>query len=96
MATATGGMNRNERMVLAQVSRPRKRMREKPYAAGVAIKELAADPARVRAFDGVWVPMEATMRHLLFETWTRLVITDLVPNPALGEETFDLGRLESH
>jgi hypothetical protein len=65
-------------------------------AAGVAIKELAADPARVRDFDGVWVPMEATMRHLLFETWTRLVITDLVPNPALGEDIFDLGRLESH
>jgi hypothetical protein len=40
--------------------------------------------------------MEATMRHLLFETWTRLVITDLVPNPPLGEDVFDLGRLESH
>jgi hypothetical protein len=65
-------------------------------AAGVEIKELSADPARVRDFDGVWVPMEATMRHLLFETWTRLVITDLVPNPPLGEDVFDLGRLESH
>jgi len=65
-------------------------------AAGVAIKELAADPVRVRDFDGVFVPMEATMRHLLFETWTRLVITDLVPNPPLGDDAFDIGRLESH
>ena len=30
MATATGGMKRNERMVLAQLSRPRKRIRENP------------------------------------------------------------------
>jgi len=65
-------------------------------AAGVEIKELVADPSRVREFEGVFVPMEATMRHLLFETWTRLVITDLVPNPPLGEDVFDLGRLESH
>jgi hypothetical protein len=65
-------------------------------SAGVEIKELAADPATLREFDGVWIPMRATMRHLLFETWTRLEITELEPNPALGEHVFDLGRLESH
>jgi hypothetical protein len=65
-------------------------------AAGVEIKELAADPRTLREFDGVWIPMEATMRHLLLETWTKLVITSFVPNPELGENVFDLSRLESH
>jgi hypothetical protein len=65
-------------------------------AAGVEIKELAADPRTLREFDGIWIPMVATMRHLLLETWTRLVITSFVPNPALGENVFDLSRLESH
>jgi len=65
-------------------------------AAGVATKELAADPSTLRQFDGVWIPMVATMRHLLFETWTKLVITSFVPNPELGESVFDLSRLESH
>ena len=65
-------------------------------AAGVEIKELAADPSTLREFDGVWIPMVATMRHLLFETWTRLVITNFVPNPELGESVFDLSRLEAH
>jgi hypothetical protein len=63
-------------------------------AAGVETKELSADPATLRQFDGVWVPMVATMRHLLLETWTRLVITRLVPNPELGDSVFDLSRLE--
>jgi hypothetical protein len=65
-------------------------------AAGVEVKELEADPAQVREFGGVYVPMDATMRHRLLETSTRLVITELVPDPALGEAVFDLGRLESH
>jgi hypothetical protein len=65
-------------------------------AAGVEIKELAADPATLREFDGIWIPMQATMRHLLLETWTKLVITSFVPNPELGANVFDLSRLESH
>jgi hypothetical protein len=65
-------------------------------AAGVEIKELAADPGTLREFDGVWIPMQATMRHLLLETWTKLVITSFVPNPELGASVFDLSRLESH
>jgi hypothetical protein len=65
-------------------------------AAGVEVKELAADPATLREFDGVWIPMKATMRHLLLETSTRLEITSFVPNPELGESVFDLSRLESH
>ena len=65
-------------------------------AAGVEIKELAADPATLREFDGIWIPMAATMRHLLLETSTRLVVTHFVPNPELGANVFDLSRLESH
>jgi len=65
-------------------------------SAGVEIKELAADPATLREFDGIWIPMAATMRHLLLETSTRLVVTHFVPNPELGENVFDLSRLESH
>jgi hypothetical protein len=64
-------------------------------AAGVEIKELAADPASLREFDGIWIPMQVTMRHLLLETSTRLVITSFVANPELGENVFDLSRLES-
>ena len=65
-------------------------------AAGVEIKELRAPPARIQEFDGVYVPMEATMRHLRLESQTTLVVNALVPNPDLDAESFDLGRLETH
>jgi len=65
-------------------------------AAGVETKELAADPATLRQFANIWIPMRVTMRNLLLETSTTLVITDFVPNPALAETVFDLARLESH
>ncbi len=64
--------------------------------AGVAVKELSALPSEVREFDGVWVPMYTTMRNLLMESHTRLIVTDLIPNPELSQSTFDLGHLESH
>ena len=64
--------------------------------AGVAVKELSTAAAKVREFDGVWVPMYTTMRNLLLESHTRLIVTDLTPNPNLSQSTFDLGRLESH
>ena len=40
--------------------------------------------------------MQTTMRNLLLETSTTLVITDFVANPELAENAFDLARLESH
>ena len=64
--------------------------------AGVAVKEFSATPSEVHEFDGVWVPMHSIMRNLLLESHTRLIITDLIPNPKLSQSTFDLGRLESH
>jgi hypothetical protein len=65
-------------------------------AAGVETKELAADPASLRRFANVWIPMQTTMRNLLLETSTTLVITEFVANPELAENVFDLARLESH
>jgi len=64
--------------------------------AGVEVKELRAQPSTIREFDGVWLPMQATMRNLLLESFTTLTVTDLVPNPHLSQATFDLSRLESH
>ena len=65
-------------------------------AAGVEVKEFVAEPDQIRHFDGVWVPMTSTMRNLMLDSYTKRVVTALVPNPELGNEAFDLGRLESH
>lgn len=65
-------------------------------AAGVEIKQLLAPPARIHEFDGVFVPMEATMRNLLLDSQTRLIVTSFEPNPQFDIDTWDLRRLESH
>ena len=64
--------------------------------AGVEVKEFSAPPARLAAFDGIWVPMESKMRNLLLDSHTQLIITELVPNPKVNRSTFDLGQLEDH
>jgi len=64
--------------------------------AGVEVKELRAVPSEIRQFDGVWLPMKATMRNLQLESFTTLVVTNFVANPDLPPVTFDLSRLESH
>jgi hypothetical protein len=64
--------------------------------AGVEVKELRAVPSEIRNFDGVWLPMKATMRNLQLESYTTLVVSNFVPNPDLSQATFDLSRLESH
>jgi hypothetical protein len=65
-------------------------------AADVEIKQFVAEADHVEEFDGVWVPMRSRMRNLLLESWTELVITEVVPNPEFRADTFDLSRLESH
>jgi hypothetical protein len=65
-------------------------------AAGVEVKELSVDEDSVKEFDGVWVPLQATMRNLVLDTQTQLIITELTPNPSFTNETFDLAHLESH
>jgi hypothetical protein len=64
--------------------------------AGVEVKELRAVPSEIRNFDGVWLPMKATMRNLQLESYTTLVVSNFVPNPQLSQATFDLSRLETH
>jgi hypothetical protein len=63
--------------------------------AGVEVKELRVPPRKVREFDGVWVPTEAVMRHLLRESKTTLLVDDVTPNPEFSEDTFDLRKLDS-
>jgi hypothetical protein len=65
-------------------------------SAGVELKEFATVPESIEQFDGVWVTMESTMRNLLLDSYTKLIISELVPNPEFARDTFDLGRLESH
>jgi hypothetical protein len=64
--------------------------------AGVEVKRLWAEHGSLREFDGVWMPMRATMRHLLHESQTRLSVERVVPNPPLDKGEFDVRRLEGH
>ena len=50
---------------------------------GVAIKELSSPHARIREFDGVWVPTESTMLDLLEDTRSTLTVDGLDVNPTL-------------
>ncbi len=62
----------------------------------IEVKNLMAPADKVQELDGVWIPMELTMRNLQLETFTTLTIEDMEPNPKLPRKTFDLSRLESH
>jgi hypothetical protein len=63
---------------------------------GVEVKRLWAERESIQQFGKVWMPLRATMRHLLRETQTRLRIDRVVPDPELGKGTFDVRRLETH
>ena len=62
--------------------------------AGVEIKVLSADPTSIREIDGIWLAVRATMRNVLFETYTRLQIAWLTPNPDLPKKYFTQRQLE--
>lgn len=64
--------------------------------AGVEIKQMLAPPERIEEFDGVFVPMQATMRNLLHDSETTLIVTSLQPNPQFDADTWDLRNLEGH
>jgi len=61
---------------------------------GVAIKELSSPHARIREFDGVWVPTESTMLDLLEDTRSTLTIDRLDVNPTLSDQDFALSELD--
>jgi hypothetical protein len=64
--------------------------------AGVEVKRLWAERESIQQFGVVWMPMRATVRHLLRESQTRLQVDRVVPDPELGPAAFDLRRLETH
>lgn len=63
--------------------------------AEVEIKELHAPVDSIREVEGIWVPIEATMRHLLQKTETSLWVEVLVPNPELPDRFFSQRQLQS-
>ena len=62
--------------------------------AGVEVKVLTADPTSIREIGGIWLPVSLTMRHLLHETYTRLKVDWLAPNPDLPKKFFTQRQLE--
>jgi hypothetical protein len=63
--------------------------------ADIEIKELRSRVESIREIEGIWVPIEATMQHLLEKTETSLTVEVLVPNPELPERFFSQRQLES-
>ncbi len=61
----------------------------------VEVKELRSPHASIREIEGIWLPLEARMRHLLEETETRMVIDVLVPNPELPDRYFSQRQLQA-
>jgi hypothetical protein len=64
--------------------------------AGVQVKKLNAQLDSLTDFGGVWMPMRVTMRHLLHESMTRMMVKEVIPNPDLPRRTFDIRTLETH
>ena len=62
--------------------------------AGVFFKELHADYDSIERFETAWIPMRSTMRNLLHESWSRLSILKLIPNPTLPRSIFSVRALE--
>ena len=62
----------------------------------VRVKELDSPVEHVQKFEGVYVPMRTDMKNLQFESYTRLVVDELIPNPDIPRATFDPRRLEAH
>ncbi|MCP3983519.1 MAG: outer membrane lipoprotein-sorting protein [bacterium] len=62
----------------------------------IEVKNLSVPAAKIQELEGIWIPMELTMRNLQLDTFTTLTIDDMEPNPELHRKTFDLSRLESH
>ena len=55
---------------------------------GVEIKEMRSPIESIREFEGIWLPVESTMRQLLDDTYTTIVIDLLVPDPEIPKKYF--------
>jgi hypothetical protein len=62
--------------------------------AGVEVKRLVAPVEKITEIDGVWVPLEARMQHLLDDSYTHLNVVLLTPNPKLPKSMFTQRQLE--
>jgi hypothetical protein len=62
---------------------------------GIEVKELKTDPDSVELIDEVWVAKQMTMRHLKFETYTRLELASIEANAKFNRPTFELRQLEA-
>ena len=62
---------------------------------GVEIKELRAPVESIREIEGVFVPIQAVVRHLLDETQTSVAVDLLVPNAELPDHYFTERQLQS-
>jgi len=62
----------------------------------VEVKELTVPIDKVEQIEGVYWPMQLTMKSLQLETFTTLEVEEVTPNPEIKRRTFDLRGLESH
>jgi hypothetical protein len=62
---------------------------------GIEVKELNADPEKIREIDGIWIPLASRMRHLVDESYTQLNIVRITPNPDLPKKFFTTRQLEA-
>ncbi len=62
---------------------------------GVEIKELRSPVESIREIEGVFIPLRATVRHLLDETQTSVTVEVLVPNADLPDRYFTERQLQS-
>jgi len=62
----------------------------------IEVKNLIVPADKVEEVEGVWMPMELTMKNIQLDTFTKLSVDEIEPNPKLKRKTFDLSRLESH
>ena len=63
--------------------------------AGVEVKEMRAAPDSIREIKGIWMPLEATMRNHLEDSYTNLRVLSLAPNPTLSKPYFTQRQLET-
>lgn len=61
---------------------------------GVEVKAMTSVHAKIREFDGAWVPTESTVTDLLEDTSSTIYVDQLEPNPELDDEEFSIARLE--
>lgn len=63
--------------------------------AGVEVKEVRAEARTIRQIRGIWMPLEATVRHRLEGSYTQLRVLSLTPDPELPKPYFTQRQLET-